>query len=650
MEASVLYFDYAALPILGILLFTIFLRKATGGLVNRLFIGMIVMTLIAVCCDIWIGWFAVVRPLSTLRVVLSYVFCYIYFFMNSGIVLVHLFFLFSLTRTMHRLKNDYFLAAVMIPYVVLILVMSFNLFDGIVFEINRIEGYVRGPYIAILYVVSFVYGIFGVAYLVATRSLLKLMNQISLISLYVFSFAAVIVQYFLPTYLIEMFAITIALLFISLVIQRPEEILDPILGLPSYKAYKEELYKITKTKKPCQILAIRFINAAKVRSYLGEEKYHQYLIRYARPIMNISKSMKYRFEVYCETIGAIYIIINDMDFDVTAMLPLLTSAIEQETKSMEQTGAKLAARFCLICYPEDLNTQKEILYLGSEFAELIPYEQTFSRASDIIKSRNYQIGSNIDTILGKAISERSFEVYYQPIYSVKEKKFLSAEALIRLHDKEHGPISPGIFIPFAESRGLILPIGDIVLESVYQLISKNDLSALGLSYIEINLSVAQCISKDLLYKIKQLEERYRVSPSNINLEITESMYGEISTLIDKNMKDLTDIGYSISLDDYGVGYSNIQRILKLPLKIVKIDKSLVDGIGTSNGMSILKNTVNMLKDINMELVIEGVETEEVFHQMVGMECDYIQGFYFSKPLPEKDFIEFIKKYNVSQMS
>ena len=117
--------------------------------------------------------------------------------------------------------------------------------------------------------------------------------------------------------------------------------------------------------------------------------------------------------------------------------------------------------------------------------------------------------------------------------------------------------------------------------------------------------------------------------------------------MDDNLRILSEQGYSFSLDDYGVGYSNIQRVSQLPLKIIKIDKSLVDNMNTASGKSIMNNTVRMMKDIKKELVIEGVETKEDFEELRKMGCDFIQGFYFSKPLPGKEFLEFLKTHNTA---
>lgn len=642
---SILHFDYAAVPILAVVLYTTFMRKATKGISNRLFIGMVVMVTIAVACDIALGFISLMRPLGELGIRFSYFLCYLYFLMNNSLAFVYLFFVFAITRTLYLLKSKFFLSLVVAPYLLFLSIMITNFFNGNVFSIHPLFGYQRGPWIIALYMVSVLYAASGMIHLIRCRSFLKPMTWFSLISMYILSLMAIVAQYYMPNYLVEMYATTFALLMVVLIVQRPEEILDPVLGLPSYKAYKEELFKMVKNGIPTQILAIRFLNAEEIRSYLGEEKYVKYLVNYVMPIMRFAKNEKVNCEVFCEISGSIYIMIEDIQFDVRGVMERAGAFIENETKWIEETGAKFVPRFCLIQYPSDLNSKNEILYLGSEFVHLIPYDRVFNRAGDIVKSRNYLISSNIDSILGRAISDQKFEVYYQPIYSVKEQRFTAAEALIRLHDDIHGYISPAIFIPIAESRGLILPIGDLVLEAVYKLISQLDMEKLGLFYIEINLSIAQCIQKDLPDKIKALEEKYGVSSKHINFEITETMYEDLSTVIDTNIRQLRDMGYSISLDDYGVGYSNIHRILKLPLKIVKIDKSLVDGIATSSGMSIFKNTVSMLKDINLELVVEGVETKDTLDRILEMDCDYVQGFYYSKPIPEAEFINFLRERN-----
>jgi EAL domain-containing protein (putative c-di-GMP-specific phosphodiesterase class I) len=189
------------------------------------------------------------------------------------------------------------------------------------------------------------------------------------------------------------------------------------------------------------------------------------------------------------------------------------------------------------------------------------------------------------------------------------------------------------------------PIGDAVLDSVFRFVSEHDLDALGLRYIEINLSVAQCMQSSLTEKIVRLQNTYGVDPGRINLEITETTFEKISEVVLENVNELIRRGYSFALDDYGIGYSSIQRVNRLPLKLVKIDKSMLDEGSTANGRMILEHTVRMMQSIDKQLVAEGAETGDDVAMLEHMDCDYIQGYYFSRPLPEREFVRFIEEHN-----
>ncbi|MBE5864391.1 MAG: EAL domain-containing protein [Lachnospiraceae bacterium] len=231
------------------------------------------------------------------------------------------------------------------------------------------------------------------------------------------------------------------------------------------------------------------------------------------------------------------------------------------------------------------------------------------------------------------------------MYDVSTGRFHSAEALARIMDPEYGMISPAVFIPAAEAQGFIIPIGDIVLDQVFRFISQHDREELGLSYIEINLSVAQCMEKSLPDKIRTLQQKYNVDPSKVNLEITETTFENINEIMVENVDKLIKMGYSFSLDDYGTGYSNIQRVNHIPIKIVKIDKSMIDETATGNGKIILEHTVRMMKSIGKELVAEGVESKSDATMLKELCCDYIQGFYYSRPLSATEFVSFLRQQN-----
>ena len=139
-------------------------------------------------------------------------------------------------------------------------------------------------------------------------------------------------------------------------------------------------------------------------------------------------------------------------------------------------------------------------------------------------------------------------------------------------------------------------------------------------------------------------KKYGVSSDQVNLEITETAASYDQNVMTENLSELSAAGISFSLDDYGTGYSNMYRIAALPLKIVKLDKSFVNN-QNAKMWTILQNTVRMIKDLNMEIVVEGIETKDMVKKFSDLHCDFIQGFYFSKPVPREEFVQFIKRNN-----
>ncbi len=633
------------MPIFILILGTQYLRKATKGRANRYFIMVNIMSILVTLADIFTEGLGK-NPVYRESHILFLNFCeYFYFLVRNATLVVYILFLYSYMRMGYRLRKNGHIHLLLIPYYFLAMYLLANPSHHQIFTYTAARGYERGPGVIFLYTVAFFYGTYGAMYLVHYRKFASPDKIISLMSLYLITFVAIVIQLYYPALMVEMFSTAFGFLVIVLVVLRPEETIDSSVGLLGWKAYQDELWKIGVIHHPVQIVSIRLLNGWKVRSYLGEEKYNAYIARVAGEIEYFWEIRKVRMDIYYEAPGALYLIFDEShrEYNVMDELSVLYNTVMLNTEEYRENGVELDAHMCLISYPEDLDSAIDIIRLGHDFCGLMPNDKRFVRAADIIGTAGYAIGNQLDTILQRAIREQGFEMYYQPIFDLKERRFKSAEALIRLKDKQFGSISPAYFIPAAESRGLILAIGDFVLDSVYRFISENDLEAMGVHYIEINLSVGQIMQKNLPDKIRMLQEKYNVRPEQVNFEIVESTYDEIGNLAEHNIRELSEMGYTFSLDDYGTGYSNIQRVSTLPLDIVKIDKSMVDAMGTEKGRSILKNTVHMMKDINKELVIEGVESEELVKELMGMDCDFIQGFYFSKPLPGGKFLEFLKE-------
>lgn len=243
-----------------------------------------------------------------------------------------------------------------------------------------------------------------------------------------------------------------------------------------------------------------------------------------------------------------------------------------------------------------------------------------------------------------AIEEDRVEVFYQPIYSTQQDRFVSAEALVRIRDQEGTLVPPGVFIPVAEKNGLISRLGEIVFDKVCAFIQQNQLrEQYGIQYIEVNLSVRQCESLQLAENYIHIMEKYDLDPSCINLEITESATIRTRTNLLENMNKLIDYGVEFSLDDFGNGESNLNYIVDMPVSIVKFDRDMSQAyFANRKAKVVMEAAMQMIHGMELKIVSEGVETKEQMETIAALGIEYIQGYYFSKPLPEQEFLQFIE--------
>ncbi|MCQ2104186.1 MAG: EAL domain-containing protein [Fibrobacter sp.] len=242
-----------------------------------------------------------------------------------------------------------------------------------------------------------------------------------------------------------------------------------------------------------------------------------------------------------------------------------------------------------------------------------------------------------------ALKEDRVEVFLQPIYGVRSESFVSAEALVRIRTPKGHLVSPGLFIPVAEKTGSIVPLGERIFEKTCEFIATGKMQELGIGYVEINLSVFQCEQENLAESLSKVMDKYKVDPRCINLEITETATLKTKEIFLSNMEKLIDKGCCFSLDDFGKGESNLMYIVDMPVSIVKMDYDLTKAFFKSDkAKNVVYSVVRMAHDMGLSVVSEGIETKEELDALVEAGVDYIQGFYFSKPLPVNEFLEFLR--------
>ncbi len=263
--------------------------------------------------------------------------------------------------------------------------------------------------------------------------------------------------------------------------------------------------------------------------------------------------------------------------------------------------------------------------------------------------------AEVESALHRGLSENRFEVYYQPVYRTKGMSIYSAEALLRLKDSKLGNIMPDEFIPIAEQNGLIDRLGEYVLEEVCLFLSSGIPTEMGLDCIEINLSVLQCLQPGFVERIRSIVRKYDVMPHFINFEVTESAAASDYAELDTVLGDLKASGFLLSLDDYGIGYSNVMSVFSIDFDVIKIDKSILwEAVeepenGKSRGSVILENTIRMIREMDLKILVEGVETQEHVSLLEELKADYLQGYYFSRPVSKNELLGILRVTELTRM-
>ena len=247
----------------------------------------------------------------------------------------------------------------------------------------------------------------------------------------------------------------------------------------------------------------------------------------------------------------------------------------------------------------------------------------------------------VEIALNKALEEHTLDVYYQPIYSIKEDRIVGAEALARLIDPLLGYIPPVEFVAVAERNGDIMEMGRQVFEKVCAFVRNEGMKEYDLEFVNVNLSPAQCLNSMLASELSAIASRHDVPMNMIDFEITETAASDFLS-IQKQIYLLQKEGAELSLDDFGTGTSNLSRMMNLPIHVVKIDMDVAQAY-FNNEAPFLPDLIRMFQNANLKIVVEGVESKQMKDMLLQMKCDFLQGYYFSKALPEDEFISFMEE-------
>lgn len=439
--------------------------------------------------------------------------------------------------------------------------------------------------------------------------------------------AAAVVQYLNNRLLVVGFASAIGMLIIFIIMENPESYRDRRTGCFNSYALSEFSHRLFETKSKFGLLEIRLKGSESDDDDSTESA--------LKKAVSFAASHKELFVF--RNVNNIIIISRD-----SALLKKYGDELLDILDKKGQLNKNRPSVF--VEHGEDFIHMTELFqflsFVNSSFTETT--DRMYIADEKVINK--YRERPLIEQEITNALSENRVEVFLQPIFSNNKQKFTSAEALVRIRKTDGSLLPPDAFIPVAESSGQIVLLGERVFEKVCEFLKNTNAVELGIHYVEVNLSVVQCEMADLSDRLIAIIEKYGINANLINLEITESASVTSRAVLLKNMQKLIEYGFTFSLDDFGKGQSNLMYVVEMPVSIIKLDYDMSKAFfNTPKAKQVVRAVVSMAHGMNLKLVAEGIETKDEIDGMYNENIDYIQGYFYSKPLPMNEFLAFIEK-------
>ena len=487
----------------------------------------------------------------------------------------------------------------------------------------------------LIYLVAIAYMIIAFSNLMLSWNTLRRRSRYALVYFFVITLIGIITQYFYIGIKSELFCEALALMGIMLAVENEDDRLDAETGGYNRNALKMDVSRMLMKKNILDILCLKISNMDSVSRITGLSNIEEIV----GMVADYLKGIVPRYCIYHTDTNTIVILLRHdkykaVEKDINRIGEKILDRFQSDW-TIQGLTFRLTPIIMLAEVPTDIQTLDELLYMIESPVPKDMENSILAKGELAFMARR----AVVESAVSNGLKDGSFEVYYQPTYCADGLRLHGAEALIRLHDKTIGEIYPDEFIPIAEQRGYIDDIDDFVLSQVCAFIKSGEPLRLGMDCINVNLSVIQCMRDDFIQRILGIVESYDIPKSFINFEITESVSASDYELLSDVIKKLKENGFQFSMDDYGTGYSNMHTLYTLDFDIVKIDKSILwDSEMSERGEIILENCVHMIKQMKRKILVEGVETRAHVEKLKNLGVDYLQGYFFSKPITKKELL------------
>ena len=517
------------------------------------------------------------------------------------------------------------------PFIIVTTMVILNLITDTIFSISLKGEYFQGPFYNLIYICAFFYVIISIFAVIINRNKLNYSDYLATLIFNIILFIGYIIRILYPRYLIMNFFTLIAIIIIYLSFQNPTLFREDKSSLFNKKALKL-LFNEINFDHYNLVIGFSIRNYKDLREIYSSSQTD-------RGLFLIGTYLKQNFPKLTPFYihDGHFVLVGKNENSAGKIIKTISERFDNPWNPDNDIDMMIEVNFLQV-NPQLCANNRELLFntLVTSLSEIEDKPQTCLTITAEDFNQN-QKKIEIKRAVEIAVDHNSVELFLQPVIDAKNHKLIGAESLARIRDENGEYIPPFLFIPIAEKNGRISILGEQMFEKTCRFIKENDINAMGLSWINVNLSPIQFLRRDLSKRFTAILKKYDIDPEKIHLEITEESMIDF-TLLEEQMQNMKNVGFKFVLDDYGRGYSNVARMKKCPFINIKLDMEFVWDYFKYKDM-ILPTLVQTIKQMGFTVTAEGIESLEMAEALRDIGCDNLQGFYFSKPISANEFME-----------
>ena len=638
LSAYVNNYNIAAILVFFTALFYCLYRRLNKSSSSKTFIILISIEIILTVLDILIteALFdkVVVKILGTMYYLLYY---------QSAIIFI--IYIIQLTKTERSFLATWRKLLFSFPFLIVFACLVENIFTNNILVVNSdLEVTITFVGSIIFNICLLTYYIIGIAWVAINMRFFSKAEKFVVLLKYILTAIMMVLSYLFNKYVhFEYLADSIVILIMCITTEKSRTIVDHTTELGTRISFERNINIKFKHNYNTGLLLISIRNYDILFEKFNYDNAIKRLKEFANQILTKYSNIHYR--PYYINGGVIGIILRSYD-DAKELANLINKDFNDIHNNELDFNFELS--ICVIDIPNDIHNSKELMNFLFNYEELIAGESQVLLFSDERVHQQYNVYTKLDEVIDEKIKNKDIIIDYLPALNLKKGKYLAAEALASLYIDGLGLIEAEVFIPYAEKKNIVFDIDMLVVEKVFSYYQQNK-DVLNLDYLTINISSQTIINKSFKEQLLILKEKYQIEDKKIIIEINELNVESIDSskskhgyLSDKLM-ELIDNGFILSLDNYGIGNTPIDTLAKIPFWAIKLDKSFASGCEKKETNTVINHTIKLIGDLNKVSISTGIENAADAAIIEKLNPNYVQGYYYSKPLDGDELIEFLEE-------